>query len=168
MPNAGDTLSLGGLGYATGQNASTSGVTVSLNACAGGGSQSHVRMSQFTTSNVASVYIGTNTPAEQTLYTATVTFYTVGSRFLSRVANRTRNFYWIGHTNTTLFSFYNGTGWNQPYNDKTAWILTEDLCYDSHGTQQNASLKVYYQDNYNHHATNYGTYRYDYFNIQTA
>jgi len=144
--SSGDTLGLGELGYATGHNANVS-TTTSLNQ-ANGSAGTTVSLDDFAIDEIDNDEVGITvedaTPTEGETIWVNMNFVIVGSKFLSKIGNQTRNFTW-DHADASG----NGTFASADYS--AAWTAP------AVGSNTTATLRGEFNDFFNAHATNYGT-----------
>ena len=143
--SSGDTLTLGGLGYATGLNANVSTQT-SLNA-ANGNASTEVSIDDFGIDGIDSelgITTTDDTPDEGTTITATLNFDGAGSKFLSKIGNQTRNFVW-GHIGAA------GNGTYASADVSAQWTAP------AVGSNTDATLTCEFNDFFNGHADDFGS-----------
>tara|TARA_R100001015_G_C4634276_1_gene200511 strand:+ start:5824 stop:6540 length:717 start_codon:yes stop_codon:yes gene_type:complete len=153
MPSTGDTLSLGALGNAVDANANST--TQTALAKDGAGSPGTLtKLSDFAVSSITGPIISDTTPNEGQSYIITVQFGTVGSKFLSRIASLTSNFVWQEVSNTSKYTLTISS-------DYTAGCTMSSV-----SSNQSCTIKCKFNDGFNHHATNWGTFINESFTIQ--
>lgn len=140
--SSGDTLDLGSLGYATGNSANTT-TSANMNTISGG--TSTVSLDDFGIDGIGTITVDDSTPDEGSTMIATLNFTgDIGSKFLTKVANQTRNFTWDhadASGNGTFSSADHVANWTAP----------------SVSTTTAATIRCEYNDFFNGHATNYST-----------
>ena len=153
MPSVGDTLSLGALGNAVDANANNT--TQTALAKDGAGSPGTLtRLSDFHVASITGPIIADTTPNEGQSYTITVNFGTYGSKFISRIASLNSNFVWQEVSNVNKYTLVIAS-------DYTAGITMNSV-----SSNQSCTIKCKFNDGFNDHATNWGTFINEDFTIQ--